>query len=76
VSVVDAVGTGCLHFQGRDEQGAYVLVNMWVLASTEKRGLPDRQQRTLSNVPRHGASSDCGWRRWPPDVEGSCKYIE
>jgi len=20
--------------------------------------------------------SSCGWRRWPPDMEGSCKYIE
>jgi hypothetical protein len=23
-----------------------------------------------------GASSGCGWRRRPPDVEGSCEYIE
>jgi len=21
---------------------------------------------------RHGASSGCGWRRRPPDMEGSC----
>jgi hypothetical protein len=26
--------------------------------------------------PGHGASSGCRWRRWPPDMEGSCKYIE
>jgi hypothetical protein len=26
--------------------------------------------------PRHGASSGCGWRRRPPDTEGSCEYIE
>jgi hypothetical protein len=26
--------------------------------------------------PLHGASSDCGWRRRPPDMEGSCEYIE
>jgi len=25
---------------------------------------------------RHGASSGCGWRRWHPYTEGSCKYIE
>jgi hypothetical protein len=24
----------------------------------------------------HGASLGCGWRRWPPDVEGNCVYIE
>jgi len=23
-----------------------------------------------------GKSSGCRWRRWPADVEGSCKYIE
>jgi hypothetical protein len=22
--------------------------------------------------PRDGASSGCGWRGWPPDMEGSC----
>jgi hypothetical protein len=27
-------------------------------------------------VPRHGASSGCGWRRRPPDMEGSCEYID
>jgi hypothetical protein len=27
-------------------------------------------------LPRHGASSCCGWRRRPPDMESSCKYIE
>jgi hypothetical protein len=26
--------------------------------------------------PRHGASSGCGWRRRPPDMEGGCEYIE
>jgi hypothetical protein len=26
--------------------------------------------------PRHGASSGCGRRRRPPDVEGSCEYTE
>jgi len=26
--------------------------------------------------PRHGASSGCRWRRRPPDMEGSCQYIE
>jgi hypothetical protein len=24
----------------------------------------------------HGASSGCGWMRRPPDMEGSCEYIE
>jgi hypothetical protein len=24
----------------------------------------------------HGTSSGCGWRTRPPDMEGSCKYIE
>jgi hypothetical protein len=24
--------------------------------------------------PPHGASSGCGWRRRPPDMEGSCEY--
>jgi hypothetical protein len=23
-----------------------------------------------------GSSSGCGWRRWPPDMEGSCEYTE
>jgi len=23
--------------------------------------------------PRHGDTSGCGWRRRPPDVEGSCE---
>jgi hypothetical protein len=26
--------------------------------------------------PWHGTSSACRWRRWPPDIEGSCKYTE
>jgi len=26
--------------------------------------------------PRYGASSGCGWRRRPPDMDGSCKYIQ
>jgi hypothetical protein len=26
--------------------------------------------------PRHAASSVCGWRKWPPDMEGSCEYTE
>jgi hypothetical protein len=26
--------------------------------------------------PRHGASSGSEWRRQPPDMEGSCEYIE
>jgi hypothetical protein len=25
--------------------------------------------------PRHGASLDCGWRRRPPVMEGSCEYL-
>jgi len=25
---------------------------------------------------RHGASSDCGWRRRPPDMKGSCEFME
>jgi len=25
---------------------------------------------------RHGASSGCGWRRRPPDMEGTREYIE
>jgi hypothetical protein len=24
----------------------------------------------------HGASSGCGWRRWPPDMEGSCEHTD
>jgi hypothetical protein len=24
----------------------------------------------------HGASSGSRWGRWPPDMEGSCEYIE
>jgi hypothetical protein len=37
-----------------------------------------KQQAMLSGSlsPRHGASSGCGWRRRPPDMEGSCEYIE
>jgi hypothetical protein len=30
----------------------------------------------VSLSPRYGASSGCGWRRRPPDVEGSCECIE
>jgi hypothetical protein len=26
--------------------------------------------------PQYGASSFCGWMRWPPDMESSCEYIE
>jgi hypothetical protein len=27
--------------------------------------------------PLHGASSGgCGWRRWPPDLESTCYFIE
>jgi len=26
--------------------------------------------------PQHGVSLGCRWRRWPPHMEGSCKYIE
>jgi len=26
--------------------------------------------------PWHGASSCYRWRRWSPDIKGSCKYIE
>jgi len=26
--------------------------------------------------PRHGTSSFCCWRRRPPDVQGSCEFIE
>jgi len=25
--------------------------------------------------PRHAPSSGCGWRRQPPDMEGSCQHI-
>jgi hypothetical protein len=28
-----------------------------------------------SLLPRHGASSDCGWRRRPLDLEGGCDII-
>jgi hypothetical protein len=24
----------------------------------------------------HGMSSDCGWRRRSPDMNGSCEYIK
>jgi hypothetical protein len=27
-------------------------------------------------LPRYGASSDCGWRRRPADMEGNCEYTE
>jgi len=23
---------------------------------------------------QHGAFSGCRWKRWPPDMEGTCKY--
>jgi hypothetical protein len=26
--------------------------------------------------PPHEASSGCGWKRQPPDMEDSCEYIE
>jgi len=26
--------------------------------------------------PSHSTSSSCGWRRRPPDMEGSCKCVE
>jgi len=26
--------------------------------------------------PWHGASWGCRWRRWPPDMENGCRYIE
>ena len=26
--------------------------------------------------PRHDASSGCGWRNGPSNMEGSCEYIE
>jgi len=26
--------------------------------------------------PQHDAPWDCKWRKQPPDMEGSCKYIE
>jgi hypothetical protein len=25
--------------------------------------------------PRHAASLSCGWRKRPPDMDGSCEYI-
>jgi len=28
------------------------------------------------STPWHDASFGCGWKRQPPDMEGSCKYIE
>jgi len=28
-----------------------------------------------SESPLHGTSSGCGWRRRPPDTEGSCKAV-
>jgi len=30
----------------------------------------------VSLTPLHRASLGCGCRRWPSDMEGSCKYIE
>jgi len=33
---------------------------------------PNSQAYTI----QHGMSSGCGWRRWPPDVEGSCIYTQ
>jgi hypothetical protein len=36
--------------------------------------LPTVQLGPLS--PQHGTSSGCGWRRQPPDMKGSRKYIE
>jgi hypothetical protein len=29
-----------------------------------------------SLLPWHGASSSCGWKNGPPDMEGSCEYIK
>jgi len=34
------------------------------------------QNTTGSLSSRHGASSDCGRRRRPPDMESSCENIE
>jgi hypothetical protein len=30
----------------------------------------------LRQAPWHGASSGCGWRRRPPDMDGSSEYVE
>jgi len=30
---------------------------------------------SICNV-KTGVSLGCRWRRWPPDLEVSCKYIE
>jgi hypothetical protein len=27
-------------------------------------------------LPHQGISSECQWRKEPPDLEGSCEYIE
>jgi hypothetical protein len=35
-----------------------------------------RDHVTWVSSSRNGAFSSCGWRRWLPDMEGSCKYIE
>jgi len=29
-----------------------------------------------SLLPLHGAAPGCGWRRRPPDMEGSCECID
>jgi hypothetical protein len=31
---------------------------------------------TRALLPQHGTALDCGWTIQPPDMEGSCKYIE
>jgi hypothetical protein len=30
----------------------------------------------FANPSRYGASSGCGWRRRPPNMEGNCECIE
>jgi len=30
----------------------------------------------LSGACHHDTALDCGWRRWPPDMQSSCGYIE
>ena len=52
-----------------DLNSKFRIVDMFVIFGLQ-------QYFVLGLSPRHGASSGCGWRRRPPDTEGSCDYIE
>ena len=50
---------------------------VWYPYETGKanKNVPERNvQQSPGRCP--GVSSGCGWRAWPPDVQGSCEYME